>query len=54
MFNASKPNGVMNKLTDCTKIHSLGWKHKINLEQGIKMMYQWYKNNYSGGGGGKI
>ena len=54
VFNASKPNGVMNKLTDCTKIHSLGWKHKINLEQGIKMMYQWYKNNYSGGGGGKI
>lgn len=51
VFNASKPNGAMNKLTDCTKIHSLGWKHKINLEQGIKMMYQWYKNNYSGGGG---
>ena len=50
VFNASKPNGAMNKLTDCTKIHSLGWKHKINLEQGIKMMYEWYKNNYRGGG----
>ncbi|MDL0089336.1 GDP-L-fucose synthase family protein [Campylobacter gastrosuis] len=47
VFNATKPNGAMNKLTDCSKIHSLGWKHKINLEQGIKMMYEWYQN---GGG----
>ncbi len=53
VFNASKPNGAINKLTDCTKIHSLGWKHKINLEQGIKMMYEWYKAHYSGGGGAK-
>ena len=46
-FNANRPNGAMNKLTDCSKIHSLGWKHKINLEEGVKMLYQWYKN---GGG----
>ncbi|MDY5520095.1 GDP-L-fucose synthase [Campylobacter lanienae] len=46
-FNANHPNGAMNKLTDCSKIHSLGWKHKINLEEGVKMLYQWYKN---GGG----
>lgn len=43
-FNANRPNGAMNKLTDCSKIHSLGWKHKINLEEGVKMLYQWYKN----------
>ena len=46
-FNANRPNGAMNKLTDCSKIHSLGWKHKINLEEGDKILYQWYKN---GGG----
>ncbi|WP_096030614.1 GDP-L-fucose synthase family protein [Campylobacter lanienae] len=46
-FNTNRPNGAMNKLTDCSKIHSLGWKHKINLEEGVKMLYQWYKN---GGG----
>ncbi|MCL9819799.1 GDP-L-fucose synthase family protein [Helicobacter colisuis] len=43
-FNPSRPNGVMQKLTDCSKIHSLGWRHKIELEQGIKMMYEWYLN----------
>ena len=43
-FNTDKPDGVMNKLTDCSKIHSLGWKHKISLEEGIKRMYQWYLN----------
>ncbi len=44
-FNTSKPDGFKDKLTDCSKIHSLGWKHKIELEEGIKMMYEWYKNN---------
>ncbi|WP_086251206.1 GDP-L-fucose synthase family protein [Campylobacter devanensis] len=48
-FNANRPNGAMNKLTDCSKIHSLGWKHKINLKEGIEMMYQWYKDNHRGG-----
>lgn len=42
IFNANRPNGVMQKLTDCSKIHNLGWKHKINLELGIKMIYEWY------------
>ncbi|MBM0637671.1 GDP-L-fucose synthase [Campylobacter sp. VicNov18] len=46
IFNVNRPNGVMHKLTDCSKLHSLGWKHKIELEEGIKMMYNWYlKNN---------
>ena len=49
VFNANLPNGAMNKLTDCSKIHSLGWKHKINLKEGIEMMYQWYKNSIRGG-----
>ncbi|HEC2731740.1 TPA: GDP-L-fucose synthase [Campylobacter jejuni] len=42
IFNANRPNGSLQKLTDCSKIHSLGWKAKIKLEDGIKMMYEWY------------
>lgn len=41
-FNTDKPDGTMVKLTDPSKLHSLGWKHKIDLESGIKEMYKWY------------
>ena len=41
-FNDTKPDGTMVKLTDPSKLHSLGWKHKVELEQGITMMYEWY------------
>jgi len=41
-FDTSKPDGTMRKLTDPSKIHSLGWKHKIELEDGIKLMYEYY------------
>jgi len=44
-FNTDKPDGTMVKLTDVSKLHSLGWEHKIQLEDGIKTMYQWYLNN---------
>ncbi|ECW7499511.1 GDP-L-fucose synthase, partial [Campylobacter coli] len=44
-FDITKPSSDMNRLMDCSKIHSLGWKHKIELEQGIKMMYKWYLEN---------
>lgn len=43
-FNEDKPDGTMLKLADITKLQSLGWKYKTNLEDGIKMMYEWYKN----------
>ena len=43
-FNADKPDGTMVKLTDVSKLHSLGWKHKVELEDGIKAMYKWYLN----------
>ncbi|ECP7136150.1 TPA: NAD-dependent epimerase/dehydratase family protein [Campylobacter jejuni] len=49
-FNTNRPDSSMDRLMDCSKIHSLGWKHKIELEYGIKMMYEWYLNNYAGGG----
>ncbi|EMX9391772.1 NAD-dependent epimerase/dehydratase family protein, partial [Campylobacter jejuni] len=49
VFNTSRPDSAMDRLMDCSKIHSLGWKHKIDLEKGIQMMYKWYKNNNGGG-----
>lgn len=41
-FNASKPDGTLKKLTNVDKIHQLGWKHKIEIEEGIEKMYHWY------------
>jgi len=43
-FNTSKPDGTMKKLTDPSKIHALGWHHKIEIDQGIEKMYHWYKS----------
>ncbi len=44
-FNDTKPDGTMVKLTDPTKLHSLGWKHKMELEEGIETVYKWYLKN---------
>jgi len=41
-FNTSKPDGTMIKLTDPSKLHALGWKHKVKLEEGIRKVYEWY------------
>lgn len=41
-FNASKPDGTMKKLTNADKIHALGWSHKIEIDEGIKRLYDWY------------
>lgn len=45
IFNSDKPDGTLRKLTDPGKIHSLGWKHKIEIDEGIERMYKWYINN---------
>ena len=42
VFNTEKPDGTMRKLTDVSKLNTLGWKHKIELEEGIRKIYQWY------------
>jgi len=42
-FNAEKPDGMMKKLTDVTKLHSLGWYHKIEIDEGVERIYDWYK-----------
>src|SRR5471030_2612623 len=39
-FDASKPDGTPRKLMDVSKLHSKGWKHTIELEDGIKLAYQ--------------
>ncbi|MDD3476774.1 MAG: GDP-L-fucose synthase [Sulfurimonas sp.] len=44
-FNADKPDGTMVKLTDPSKLHALGWKHKVELKDGIKTVYEWYLRN---------
>jgi GDP-L-fucose synthase len=44
VFDESKPDGVYRKLLDVSKINSLGWKPKIDLKQGIEIMYRWYCN----------
>lgn len=42
VFNPEKPDGTPRKLIDVSLLHSLGWKHKTSLEEGIKKMYDWY------------
>ena len=41
-FNSSKPDGTMRKLTDPSKLHALGWHHRIEIEEGVQRMYEWY------------
>ena len=43
MWDATKPDGTPRKLLDVSKLHNLGWKHKIGLSEGLKMAYEWYK-----------
>lgn len=46
-FDASKPDGTPRKLLDVSKLHHLGWQHKTNLEQGLKITYQNFLKKYS-------
>ena len=41
-FNTSKPDGTLKKLTNVDKLHALGWKHQIDLKEGISRIYRWY------------
>lgn len=45
VFDREMPDGTPRKLTDVDKLHSLGWKHSINLQQGISLAYEWFKVN---------
>lgn len=41
-FDASKPDGTLRKLTDVSKLHALGWHHKIEVAEGVELLYNWY------------
>ncbi|HEY5499530.1 MAG TPA: GDP-L-fucose synthase [Bacteroidales bacterium] len=41
-FDTTKPDGTLRKLTDPSKLHALGWHHKMEIEQGIHTLYHWY------------
>ena len=44
-FDASKPDGTMRKMIDVSKLHSLGWHHKIEIEEGVQRLFDWYKES---------
>ena len=46
-FDASKPDGTMRKLIDVSKLHSLGWTHKVEIEDGVAKLFEWYKESLS-------
>ena len=46
-FDATKPDGTMRKLIDVSKLHSLGWTHKVEIEQGVRKLYEWYAASLS-------
>lgn len=43
-FDKSKPDGTPRKLLDVTRLHNLGWRHKIPLEEGIRSTYEWFQS----------
>lgn len=45
VWDTSKPNGTPRKVLNVDGIKSLGWEPKINLEKGIELTYEWYKEN---------
>ena len=47
VFDASKPDGTMRKLIDVSKLHSLGWTHKVEIEDGVAKLFQWYQDSLS-------
>lgn len=45
-FDRSKPDGTMKKLTDPSKLHRLGWHHKVELDEGLQRMFRWYQERH--------
>lgn len=45
LFDTTKPDGTMKKLTDVSKLHDLGWQHQVEVNEGVKRMFEWYINN---------
>ena len=45
VWDQTMPDGTPRKLTDVTKLHGLGWQHKVELEEGVRLAYEWFKSN---------
>lgn len=45
VWDKTKPNGTPRKLIDVTKLHSLGWTHKVEIEDGVRKLYEWYQES---------
>jgi GDP-L-fucose synthase len=45
VFDATKPDGTPRKLIDVNKLHSLGWTHKIEIEDGVQKLFEWYQES---------
>jgi len=45
VWNSNMPDGTPRKLTSVDKLHTLGWTHKIDLEEGVKLAYDWFFEN---------
>lgn len=44
-FDATKPDGTPRKLIDVSKLHSLGWHHSVEIDEGVQKLYNWYKQS---------
>ena len=42
-WDSTKPDGTMRKLCDVSRLHRLGWRHSVELPDGIRRLYEWYK-----------
>ena len=47
VFDSTKPDGTMRKLTDVTKLHAAGWHHRIEIDEGVERLYEWYLKEQS-------
>jgi len=47
VFDATKPDGTPRKLIDVTKLHSLGWHHSVEIEDGVSRLFDWYQDSLS-------
>lgn len=44
-FDSSKPDGTMRKLIDVSKLHSLGWTHRVEIDEGVQRLFEWYQES---------
>ena len=47
LFDSTKPDGTMRKLIDVSKLHSLGWTHKVEIKDGVQKLFDWYRQSIS-------